>query len=73
MGTRLLPAFPGRFVGLALLLSLILAMPAAATDVSFRSDTLLRLFDRGDDTVAPAYEYLRADVGNPDECFLPWT
>lgn len=47
-------------------------MSGLAAEVSIKSDTLLRIFERdttagSDETVLPGYEYLQLDIDTPDE------
>jgi len=62
----------GRFLGLAILLALCMPISVLAAEVSVKSDTLLRIFQRDtatktDAAVTPFYEYLQVDVDTPDE------
>ena len=59
------PPFTGALLGLALLLCL--PQPGWSANLSFTSDTLLRLFERNDDKTAPGYEYLQVDAGALEE------
>jgi len=62
----------GCFLGVVAFLALSLPLSVSAAQLSFRSDTLLRGFERNtattsNATVLPAYEYLQLDVDTPDE------
>ncbi len=49
-----------------LLFLFLAAVPAWGAEFKLESETLLRFFERNNDFVAPAYEYMRADVGDPE-------
>jgi hypothetical protein len=55
--------------GAMLGLALVLCLPASGWSASFSltSDSIFRVFERNNDTVAPAYEYLQADAGSLEE------
>lgn len=60
------------FLGLGLAVAIFAPVQSPAAEVNFKSDTILRGFERDTQTqtnagVAPAYEYLQVDAGNLDK------
>ncbi|MBW6520644.1 MAG: hypothetical protein K0A99_06480 [Desulfoarculaceae bacterium] len=62
----------GRFFWLAIMGILCMPLSVSAAEINFKSDTILRAFERStatekDAAVMPLYEYLRLDIDSPGE------